>query len=151
MKNYTFKGLALMLLCLTMTVMSCKKEDNKAMVPSPPPSPASTVDTYVLTNAGSNSFNVNDTIYMVNSSTMRLTIPVNYGIDTMLVTFDSAFNSTTSVSSFDHELRNNTAYRLIGNVYKNTGNYIQLLFSQRISPYGASNSVQNYNLQYTKL
>lgn len=135
-----FGAIALMLTCF-----SCKKDDEVKPM-APPPTTLSTGSTmYSIVNYGSNSFNVNDSIYMLNDST--LTIPVNYGLDTMHMSY-AGMVAGYPLYSIDHVVKNNSAYHLVGNMYNLTDSTIYVSFTQRISPFGVGNVVQSYDLTY---
>jgi hypothetical protein len=155
MRNYTINKIGWIGIILTMSCLafsSCKKEDNKAMGPSSPPTTVSTVsDKYAIENYNSNSNNVNDTIFMITNGTdVKLTIPVDYGLDTMQLIFDTVSNNKTFYT-YDHVVRHNSAYKLIGRAWRdNTNGSLTVECHQRISPYGVANYVQLYMLDYTK-
>lgn len=139
----------LLLACLSLT--SCKKEENKAPITSTPVVAITTVDKYIVTSYGTNSFNVNDTISLINTGTaLKLTIPVQYGLDTMTLSADyGAQGGATHSYGFNHILKMNTYYYLDGAKYVYDNNTITLVFNQKLV--SNNSTIQAYNLQYTKI
>lgn len=151
MKRFTL--LSILAIVSILTFSSCKKEENKAPITSTPTTASIPADKYVISSYNSNSFNVDDTLELITTSSgaLRLTIPVKYGIDTMNLVYDTALTGTMHQYTFDHIVKYNTAYHLVGSLTRTNNMYLVLSFSQRINPYGPSNAVQQYYLHYAKL